>query len=51
MNNAHSAAPASGKYGGFGSEDFNKFGHNNPNQFGNQAYDPYSKGMSVPTQS
>jgi hypothetical protein len=29
-NNHHSAAPASGKYGGFGSEDINKFGYNNP---------------------
>ena len=43
-----SAAPASGKYGGFGSEDINKYGAGNagggynPNLFNNQ-YDPYTK--------
>lgn len=37
-----SAAPASGKFGGFGSEDLTKFGYNQPGQFG-QAYDPYVK--------
>ena len=36
------AAPASGKFGGFGSEDLTKFGYNQPGQFG-QAYDPYVK--------
>lgn len=45
----HPAGPASGKFGGFGSEDLDKFGYNKPGQF-NQAYDPYTKGASVPTQ-
>jgi len=44
---ASSAGPASGtgnKYGGFGSQDIDKFGYNNKDQFGaNGAYDPYTR--------
>ena len=40
---AGSAAPASGKYGGFGSEDIKKLGYNQEGQF-NAPYDPYTKG-------
>lgn len=36
-----SAAPASGKYGGFGSEDISKLGYQ-PGKF-NTVYDPYTK--------
>lgn len=43
------AAPASGKYTGFGSEDINRLGYNKEGQF-NQPYDPYTKGQSAPTQ-
>jgi hypothetical protein len=46
-NSNYPAAPASGKYGGFGSEDMDKFGYN-PGKF-NSVYDPYTKGASVPT--
>ena len=35
-----SAAPASGKYGGFGSEDINKFGYQSSKY--NTSYDPYT---------
>jgi len=42
------AAPASGKYTGFGSEDINRLGYNKEGQF-NQPYDPYTKGQSAPT--
>jgi hypothetical protein len=47
-NQSAPAGPASGKYGGFGSEDIAKLGYNQPGQF-NGAYDPYTKGNSVPT--
>lgn len=40
-------AQAATKYGGFGSEDMSSFGYK-PGQF-NNAYDPYTKGQSVPT--
>lgn len=40
-NAPESAAPASGKYGGFGSEDIDKFGYK-AGKF-NNVYDPYSK--------
>jgi hypothetical protein len=43
------AAPASGKYTGFGSEDINRLGYNKEGQFA-QPYDPYTKGQSAPTQ-
>lgn len=47
----NSAAPASGKYEGFGSDDINRLGFNNKSQFGTQQpYDPYTKGQSVPSQ-
>lgn len=46
---ANPAAPASGKYTGFGSEDINRLGYNKEGQF-NQPYDPYTKGQSTPTQ-
>lgn len=46
-NSNFPAAPASGKYGGFGSEDIDKLGYN-AGKF-NQVYDPYTKGHSVPT--
>jgi len=42
------AAPASGKYTGFGSEDINRLGYNKEGQFA-QPYDPYTKGQSAPT--
>jgi len=42
------AAPASGKYTGFGSEDINRLGYNKEGQF-SQPYDPYTKGQSAPT--
>lgn len=44
---SYPAAPASGKYGGFGSEDMANFGYQ-PGKF-NQAYDPYTKSSSIPT--
>lgn len=47
MNSSQAAAPASGKYGGFGSEDIDKCGYK-PGYF-NAPYDPFSKGQSVPT--
>lgn len=34
---------------GFGSEDINRLGYGQKDKF-NQAYDPYTKGMSNPTQ-
>jgi hypothetical protein len=37
------AAPPSGKYAGFGSEDINRLGYNKEGQFA-QPYDPYTKG-------
>jgi hypothetical protein len=43
---AGSAAPASGKYGGFGSEDIAKLGYGKEGQF-NQPYDPYTKAQSA----
>lgn len=46
-NSNNPAAPASGKYGGFGSEDIDKFGYN-PGKF-NAVYDPYTKGHSIPS--
>lgn len=46
-NPSQAAAPASGKYGGFGSEDIDKFGYK-PGFF-NAPYDPFSGGHSVPT--
>jgi hypothetical protein len=50
-SHVQSAAPASGKYGGFGSKDIEQFGYNNPSKFG-QPYDPYvSKTAPVPTTS
>ena len=42
-----SAAPASGKYGGFGSEDIAKFGYQ-PGKF-NAPYDPYTKNQALHT--
>ena len=45
---ANPAAPASGKYTGFGSEDINRLGYNKEGQF-NQPYDPYTKSQSAPT--
>jgi len=45
-----SAGPASGKYGGFGSEDIKKLGYNREGQF-SAPYDPYTKGQSAPSQS
>jgi hypothetical protein len=47
-NMANPAAPASGKYTGFGSEDINRLGYNKEGQF-SQPYDPYTKGQSAPT--
>ena len=41
------AGPASGKYGGFGSEDLERNGYK-AGQF-NQPYDPYMKNMSIHT--
>lgn len=46
---ANAAGPASGKYGGFGSEDIARLGYNNENKF-NAPYDPYTKGQSAPSQ-
>lgn len=43
---AGSAGPASGKYGGFGSEDIAKLGYGKEGQF-NQPYDPYTKAQSA----
>lgn len=43
-----SAAPASGKYTGFGSDDIKNLGYNNKDKF-NAPYDPYTKGQSAPT--
>ena len=42
------AGPASGKYGGFGSEDIARLGYNNENKF-SAPYDPYTKGQSAPS--
>jgi len=36
-----SAAPASGKYGGFSNKDFEQMGYNNPSYGGSSTYDPY----------
>ena len=46
---ASAAGPASGKYGGFGSEDIARLGYNTENKF-NAPYDPYTKGQSAPSQ-
>lgn len=45
-----SAAPASGKYGGFGSKDMEQMGYNNPT-YTSSSYDPYTNKSStaVPT--
>lgn len=43
---AGSAAPASGKYGGFGSEDIAKLGYGKEGQF-SQPYDPYTKSQAA----
>lgn len=49
-DSSQAAAPASGKYGGFGSEDISKFGYKAAT-LGNSSYDPYVKSnSSVPTQ-
>ncbi len=42
-NQPSAAGPASGKYGGFGSEDIARLGYNSENKF-NAPYDPYTKG-------
>ena len=42
------AGPASGRYGGFGSEDIARLGFNQENKF-NAPYDPYTKGQSAPS--
>ena len=47
---AGAAGPASGKYGGFGSEDIARLGYNNENKF-SAPYDPYTKGQSAPSQN
>lgn len=44
-NSISSAAPASGKYGGFGSEDIHRFGYK-AGQF-NAPYDPYEKTSTI----
>ena len=49
IDSSRPAAPASGKYGGFGSEDMDKFGYN-PGKF-NNVYDPYTKEVSRPTKA
>jgi len=48
---ASSAGPASGsKYGGFGSQDINKLGYYNKDQFGTGgAYDPYTRSQATET--
>ncbi len=46
--NSSAAGPASGKYGGFGSEDIARLGYNQENKF-NAPYDPYTKGQSAPS--
>lgn len=44
-----SAAPASGKYGGYGSKDIEQMGgYNNPAYGGSSAYDPYVNKSSAP---
>lgn len=48
QSNPAAAAPASGKYGGFGSEDIHKLGYGDAGQMG-KAYDPFSKAQSVST--
>lgn len=48
QSNPGAAAPASGKYGGFGSEDINKLGYGDTGQMG-KAYDPFSKSQSLNT--
>jgi len=48
QQSAAAAGPASGKYGGFGSEDIAKMGYNNENKF-SAPYDPYTKGQSAPS--
>ena len=45
---ASAAGPASGRYGGFGSEDIARLGYNTENKF-NAPYDPYTKGQSAPS--
>jgi hypothetical protein len=50
MSSQSSAAPASGKYGGFSNKDFEQMGYNNPSYGGSSTYDPYvNKGGSVTT--
>ena len=49
MQSSGAAAPASGKYGGFGSEDIARLGYNTENKF-NAPYDPYTKEQSAPSQ-
>jgi hypothetical protein len=44
-----SAGPASGKYGGFGSEDIARLGYGQEGKFNNNVYDPYTKGQSNPS--
>ena len=46
--NISAAGPASGKYGGFGSEDIARLGYGQENKF-NAPYDPYTKGQSAPS--
>jgi hypothetical protein len=48
--NPTSAAPASGKYTGFGSDDIKNLGYNNKDKF-NAPYDPYTKAQAAPTQN
>lgn len=43
------AGPASGKYGGFGSEDIARLGYGQGGGFSAPAYDPYTKGQSAPS--
>ena len=45
---ASAAAPASGKYGGFGSADLQRLGYNTENKF-SAPYDPYTKEQSAPS--
>lgn len=47
-NMGGSAAPASGKYGGFGSQDIAKLGYNQQGKF-DAPYDPYTQGQSAPS--
>ena len=49
--NVSAAGPASGRYGGFGSEDIARLGYGQGNKFDENPHDPYTKGQSAPSQN